>query len=125
MTRTSFLWYSVVGLLFFPFLSIQVQAQTAADLMLSVGQAASSHSDLQMHLVDVRSSVDWLEPASPSCHMGPGLRVGHMEILGDDAWRVGGEWLTRCEVTPWLRLGLPLGMVHLSDHYFLSDDNER
>ena len=123
--RTSFLGYSAAGLLFSLSLISQVQAQTAADLELSVGQAASSHSDISMHFVDVRSSVTWLEITTPSCQMGPGLRAGHMSILGDDAWRVGGEWLTRCEVTPWLQVGLPLGLVRLSDHYFLSDDGER
>lgn len=123
--RTSYFFYSIIGLLFFPSLFSQQQAQASADLEFSVGQPASSHTDMSMHLVDVRSSVTWLNISSPPCQMGPSLRAGHMSILGDDGWRVGGEWLTRCEVTPWLRLGLPLGMVHLSDHYFLSDDGER
>ena len=125
MKRTFFLGYFAGCLLLFIYLTNQTQAQTVADLELDVGQAASSHSDISMHFVDVRSSVSWLNIDAPSCHMGPGLRGGYMDILGDNAWRIGGEWQTRCQVISWLQVGVPVGFVRLSDHYFSSDDGHQ
>lgn len=98
-------------------------ASAAPDLELSLGKPVSE-LNLDARVTDARLSWPSWDILQNRCQVGPTARVGYMELGADHGWRFGSELLTRCAVTSWLSVGVPLGVGWVTD-YFYADEQDQ